>query len=155
EGSSDPLVWHDSHWHPNFGGIYRNVYLHATAKTHVTLPLYSNLKTSGVYARATNVTDASAEVAVDAEVANEDAAAKIVDFSAKVRDAQGIEVLTMTDQQTVGAGKTIVFAKTAMLMNPKLWEPGNPHVYRVEVTLKSGGTTLDATTVPLGLRYWK
>ena len=155
EGSSDPLLWHDSHWHPNFGGIYRNVYLHVTDKTHVTLPLYSNLKTSGVYARATNVTNAAAQVAVDAEVMNEDAAAKAVDFSAKVMDAQGTEVLTITDQQMVPAGKSLVFAKTATLMNPKLWEPANPHVYRVQVTLKSAGTTLDVTSVPLGIRYWK
>jgi beta-galactosidase len=155
EGSSDPLVWHDSHWHPNFGGIYRNVYLYVMAKTHVTLPLYSNLKTSGVYARATNVTNTSALVAVDAEVANEDAAPKTVDFAAKVMDAQGTEVASLTDRQMVAAGKSLVFAKTTTLMNPKLWEPGNPHVYRVQVTLKSGTETLDVTSVPLGLRYWK
>ncbi len=155
EGSSDPLVWHDSHWHPNFGGIFRNVYLYVMDKTHVTLPLYSNLKTSGVYARASTVTNTSAAVAIDAEVMNEDTAAKTVDFSAKVTDAQGTEVLTLTDQQMVAAGKSVVFAKTGMVMNPKLWEPGNPHVYRVQVTLKSAGTTLDVTSVPLGLRYWK
>jgi beta-galactosidase len=155
EGSTDALVWHDSHWHPNFGGIYRNVYLHVMAKTHVTLPLYTNLKTSGVYARASNVTDASAQLAIDAEVANEDTAATTVDFSAKVMDAQGTEVVTVTDQQMIAAGKSVVFSKTAMVMSPKLWEPGNPHVYRVQVTLKSAGTTLDVTSVPLGLRYWK
>jgi beta-galactosidase len=155
EGSSDPLVWHDSHWHPNFGGIYRNVYLHVTDKTHVTLPLYSNLKTSGVFARATNVSNTSAAVAVDAEVMNEDAAAKTVDFEAKVMDAQGAVALTLTDQQMVAAGKSLAFSKTAMLANPKLWEPASPHLYRVQVTLKSAGTTLDVTSVPLGIRYWK
>lgn len=27
EGTDDILSWHDSHWHPTHGGIYRNVYI--------------------------------------------------------------------------------------------------------------------------------
>ena len=44
-----PLVWHHEHWHPNHGGIYRNVYLHVMNPLHITLPLYDNLETQGQY----------------------------------------------------------------------------------------------------------
>ncbi len=155
EGSPDLLTWHNSHWHPNFGGIVENVFLHLTDKVHVTLPLYANLKTTGVFAFASNVTNTSAEITVQAEAANEDTAAKTVDFSAKVVDAEGAEVLTLSDQQSVAAAGKLTFNKKATLMSPKLWEPTNPYLYRVQVTLKADGMTRDVTSVPLGIRYWR
>jgi beta-galactosidase len=42
--------WNHQNWHPPHGGIYRNVRLHVLDAVHVTLPLYSNLQTQGVYA---------------------------------------------------------------------------------------------------------
>src|SRR5699024_446372 len=71
EGTDAVLSWHDSHWHPTHGGIYRNVRLHIKDKLHTTLTLYSYLQTQGVYVYNKNITDQTAEVVVEAEIQND------------------------------------------------------------------------------------
>jgi len=44
--------WNDRNFNANYGGIPKNVYLHATDKLYQTLPLYSFLGTTGVYVYA-------------------------------------------------------------------------------------------------------
>src|SRR2546421_7188638 len=44
--------WNDRNFYANYGGINKNVFLHITDKLHQTLPLYSNLGTTGVYVYA-------------------------------------------------------------------------------------------------------
>lgn len=39
--------WNDRNFNANYGGIPKNVYLHMTDKLYQTLPLYSNLGTTG------------------------------------------------------------------------------------------------------------
>jgi beta-galactosidase/beta-glucuronidase len=41
--------WNDRNFNANYGGIPKNVYLHITDKLYQTLPLYSNLGTTGTY----------------------------------------------------------------------------------------------------------
>src|SRR5436305_5347636 len=41
--------WNDRNFYANYGGINKNVFLHITDKLYQTLPLYSNLGTTGVY----------------------------------------------------------------------------------------------------------
>ena len=47
--------WNDRNFNANYGGIPKNVYLHITDKLYQTLPLYSNLGTSGTYVYATDL----------------------------------------------------------------------------------------------------
>ena len=46
--------WNDRNFNANYGGIPKNVYLHITDKLYQTLPLYSNLGTTGTYVYATD-----------------------------------------------------------------------------------------------------
>src|SRR5690606_18611213 len=98
EGTDDVLSWHDSHWHPTHGGIYRNVFLHLKDRLHITLPLYSYLKTQGTYVYASNITENSAKVTVEAEVANEYDTNKEVHFIAEILDQDGVVIQTMEDK---------------------------------------------------------
>jgi beta-galactosidase len=154
-GSTDPLAWHDPHWHPNFGGIVSDVYLHVMDKLYVTLPLVTNLQTSGIYVHADNVTNAAAAITVEAQIKNEYAAAKSVDVTTKVFDATAAEVLTLHDTQMVAPGQLVVSKPMAMLANPKLWSPDSPYLYSVQVTLTADGQIVDVATAPLGIRYFK
>ena len=47
--------WNDRNFYANYGGINKNVFLHITDKLHQTLPLYSNLDTTGVYIYAQDI----------------------------------------------------------------------------------------------------
>ena len=46
--------WNDRNFNANYGGIPKNVYLHTTGKLYQTLPLFSNLGTTGTYVYATD-----------------------------------------------------------------------------------------------------
>jgi beta-galactosidase len=154
-GSSDPLAWHDPHWHPNFGGITSDVYLHVMDKLYVTLPLVTNLQTSGIYVHADNVSNASAAITVEAQIKNEYAAPKSVTITATVLDDSAATVLTLHDTQMIAPGQSVVSKPTAMLANPKLWSPESPNLYTVQVALNADGQTADVATVPLGVRFYK
>lgn len=47
--TNNPFQWNDKNFNANYGGIPKNVYLHVTPEVYQTLPLYSNLGTTGVY----------------------------------------------------------------------------------------------------------
>ena len=47
--------WNDQNFNANYGGITKNVWLHITDKLYQTLPLYSNLQTTGVYVYASDI----------------------------------------------------------------------------------------------------
>ena len=91
EGTTDALSWHDSHWHPTHGGLYRNANLYVTDKLHVTLPLYSFLETQGVYVYTSDETEESATVHIEAEIQNEYDEAMTFTYEADVEDMDGAE----------------------------------------------------------------
>jgi beta-galactosidase len=154
-GSTNNIAWHNPHWHPNFGGITSDVYLHVTDKLYVTLPLVMDLKTSGIYVHADNVTNAAAPVTVEAQIRNEYPAGKSVQITAKIVDAAGKDALVLNDMQTVAPMQSVVSKTTGMLANPSLWSPANPYLYTVQVIVTDGGQVVDVSTAPLGVRYFK
>src|ERR1044072_9680660 len=53
KATGSAFQWNDRNFYANYGGINKNVFLHVTDRLHQTLPLYSNLGTTGVYVYAT------------------------------------------------------------------------------------------------------
>ncbi len=144
--------WNDPHWHPAHGGIYRDVYLHVCEKVHVTLPLFSNLGTTGTYAYATNVSEKSADVGVEVEVANETGshAGGCMCFGDS-GSRRGNSWRAQEDSREVPAGR-YTFAMTAKVDRPQRWEPDYPYLYNVVTTLSIGGKVVDRYETPLGIR---
>ncbi len=68
-----PYQWNCNDFNPTVGGLARNIRLHVKPKTYLTLPLYSNLKTKGVYVYGTDfdIQGRKAKIHVEAEVRNE------------------------------------------------------------------------------------
>lgn len=66
-------LWNCNDFNPSFGGITRNVWLHIKNPVYLTLPVYSNLQTKGVYVYATDfdIKGKSAVINVEAEIKNE------------------------------------------------------------------------------------
>lgn len=65
--------WNTNDFNPSVGGITRPVKLHRKPMTYLTLPLYSNLRTKGVYVYGADydLEQKTAKIAVEAEVRNE------------------------------------------------------------------------------------
>ena len=82
--------WSDRNFNANYGGIPKNVWLHVTDKLYQTLPLYSNLKTTGVYIYAEDIRVKSRQAVIHAEseVRNEYGRAKEVSYRAELIDRE-------------------------------------------------------------------
>src|SRR6185503_15406054 len=89
--------WNDRNFYANYGGINENVFLHITDKLHQTLPLYSNLGTTGVYVYAQNfdIKGRSAKLTAEAAVRNEHTTAKTFNYEVVIEDASGKAIKTI------------------------------------------------------------
>ena len=150
-----PLVWHHEHWHPNHGGIYRNVFLHVMEPLHITLPLYDNLETLGTYVYAENITDKNADVTISAEVKNEFGELKKVLCESKIIDNDGRVVAVTSSEEVIKPGEKYTFVGTAHVANPHRWYTRHPYMYNVETVLKIDGKAIDSYNTPLGIRTFK
>ena len=65
--------WNCNDFNPSVGGITRPVKLYIKPKVYLTLPLYSNLMTKGIYVYGTDydVDQGTARISVEAEIRNE------------------------------------------------------------------------------------
>ena len=59
--------WNDKNFNANYGGLPKNVWLHLTGKLYQTLPLYSDLGTTGTYVYATDFDVANHKAVIHAE----------------------------------------------------------------------------------------
>ena len=146
------LPWNSPHWHPAHGGIYRNVYLHVTDPLHLSLPLYSNLKTTGPYLYATDISDASASLHCELPVENGRDRNEQVNARVELFEPSGKAVLVVERAEAVPQGGHQLFTLSGLVPSPVLWEPGYPYLYRAVCTLSAGGKVIDSCEVPFGFR---
>ncbi len=149
---ADQIPWNNPHWHPAHGGIYRNVRLHVTDPLHITLPLYSFLQTVGPYVYATQVSAEAAQITVEVPVENGRTSHERVAVHVDVIDADGQTVLALDEAREVRAGERATVSLSGTIARPRVWDPDDPHVYRVRCSLRVNGATVDDTEVPLGIR---
>ncbi|MDI9418813.1 MAG: glycoside hydrolase family 2 TIM barrel-domain containing protein [Bacillota bacterium] len=97
--------WNTKDFNPVFGGLTRNVRLCIKNQVYQTLPLYSNLKTKGIYVYAADF-DIEAKMAVihvESEVRNELEEARDLHLEVVVVDHQGQIVTSFTSPVTTAA----------------------------------------------------
>ena len=148
--------WNDRNFNANYGGIPKNVYLHITDKLYQTLPLYSNLGTTGTYIYATDfdITGHKATIHAESQVRNEDSKPRKFTFMAKVFDMDGKEVaLFQGPLTTIQAGET----RTVKIQQPvsglHFWSWGYGYLYTVQTLLKAeDGSEIDQVKTRTGFR---
>ncbi|MEI6948375.1 sugar-binding domain-containing protein, partial [Paraflavisolibacter sp. H34] len=88
KASNSKYQWEDRNFNANYGGINKNVYLHIAPKVYQTLPLYSNLGTTGVYVYADNfnIKGRSATIHTASEVKNESGRPQQVSYEVRILD---------------------------------------------------------------------
>src|SRR5580765_7584327 len=146
------LPWNSPHWHPAHGGIYRNVYLHVMDPLHITLPLYSNLKTVGPYIYASDISEKSAQIHCEVPVQNLRKGAEDVEAQVEIFDRDGKSISTLKQSKTVAAGAQETLKISGTMTEPQLWEPAYPYVYNTVCSLRAGGEIIDTSEIPLGVR---
>ncbi|HEV7330958.1 MAG TPA: DUF4982 domain-containing protein [Flavisolibacter sp.] len=147
--------WEDKNFNANYGGINKNVYLHVVPKVYQTLPLYSNLGTTGVYIYAGyfNIKDKSATVHAESEVKNETSQTQLVSYEVSVRDLAGKLVKRFVgDKTNLAPGETKLVKASAIVNGLNFWSWGYGYLYEVETTLSVNGKPLDVVKTKTGFR---
>jgi beta-galactosidase len=147
--------WIDKNFNANYGGIPKNVYLHVTGNVYQTLPLFSNLGTTGVYiyADSFNIRGKSAVVHAESEVKNESAQPATVQYEVLIKDRQGKLVKTFAgNRSTLAPGVTGILTAAAAVQGLEFWSWGYGYLYTVETILKINGKEVDKVVTRTGFR---
>ncbi len=147
--------WNDKNFNANYGGIPKNVYLHVAPRLYQTLPLFSNLKTTGtyVYAREMDVTKRRAMVFAESEVRNEFPVAKEFSMEMSVEDADGRIVKTISSGiLQLAAGETTTVKVGTRVEDMHFWSWGYGYLYNVYTVLKVDGKPIDVVKTRTGFR---
>ncbi|MDO5556306.1 MAG: beta galactosidase jelly roll domain-containing protein [Clostridia bacterium] len=160
EGTRDKVSWHDSHWHPNYGGLYRNSYLYVIDPLHLTLPLYSFMQTEGTYIYTSNETSTTADINIEAQVENNyntDKTVKLVSYVKNMNGTALLEISSSNTTLTAGEKKTIAISDT--LTNAIRWSTNYPYLYTVECKLileeNNTETVIDNNSTQIGIRTFR
>lgn len=147
--------WSDRNFNANYGGIPKNVWLHVTDKLYQTLPLYSNLKTTGVYIYANDIRVKSRKAVIHAEseVYNEYSRAKEVLYRAELIDRDGQLLKTFESTPVVVApGEKVVLKAFSEVDNLHFWSWGYGYLYVVRTSLWVDGKKIDEVDTRTGFR---
>ena len=148
--------WNDKNFFCNYGGINKNVWLHVMqSDVYQTLPLYSNLKTTGVYVYATqhDVKGHTAVINAESEVKNESDTPKNVSYIIKVNERGGKQIASFAGQTvTVEPGKTAVCRASQKVSGLNFWSWGYGYLYDVKTQLVIDGKCVDEVSTTTGFR---
>ncbi len=155
EATGTPFQWNAKDFNPNFGGLNRNSSLIITGKIYQTLPLYENLKTSGVYVYPENIdlNKKTADIKVESEVMNETGDYASITLSAIVVDADG-NVKAKLDGNTsdLVAGQSEILTASGSLSAARFWDVNDPYLYHVYSILSVNGKVVDVCDIKTGFR---
>ena len=147
--------WSDRNFNANYGGLPKNVWLHVTDKLYQTLPLYSNMKTTGVYvyAKDIQVKSRKAIIHAESEVKNEYKKPLTVSYEVEVVDLDGKSVATFNSEPVVIAkGETATLSAEAPLSDLHFWSWGYGYLYKVKTRLIVDGDVMDEVVTRTGFR---
>ncbi len=96
------FFWNCNDFNPCLGGLTKNIRLHFKPQIYLTLPLYSNLRTKGVYifGKEYDIQKKSVVVASDAEVRNESGETAYITIRTTVTDPTGRRILSFSSGET-------------------------------------------------------
>jgi hypothetical protein len=155
KATNTKFQWEDKNFYANYGGINKNIYLHIVPKIYQTLPLYSNLGTTGVYIYADNfnIKGKSATVRAESEIKNESEASQKVAYKLYITEQNGKPVKAFTgDQITIAAGETKTVEASSPVDGLNFWSLGYGYLYDVKTVLEINGKPVDVVVTKTGFR---
>ena len=157
----DPVLnsryqWNDRNFNANYGGIPKNAYLHQTDRLYQTLPLYSDLGTTGTYIYATDfdIPNHRATIHAESEVKNDDTRARSFIYYVRVQDPDGNEVANFqSDYLVLQPGQSGSVHVQQDVGGLHFWSWGYGYLYLVTTRLQGAdGTIIDEVTTRTGFR---
>ncbi|MES2419120.1 MAG: glycoside hydrolase family 2 TIM barrel-domain containing protein [Bacteroidota bacterium] len=137
-----------------FGGIYRSVSLIITDRVHFEDHRYAS---SGVFVKANKVTSASADVAINGSLINNEFSPAQLIIRSILTDASGKQLGETKQTLTANPGQQLTFLLPEIVVNaPHLWSPEDPYLYTATTQIVSvkTGKILDEIKTNVGLRFF-
>jgi len=156
EATGVGFQWNSKDFNPNFGGLNRNASLIVSGKIYQTLPLYENLKTSGIYIypEKIDLKAKSAELKIEAEVVNETDDYASITLSAVVVNAEGLVVAKLDGNPSdLVANQAEILTASGTLIGARFWDVKDPYLYRVFSVLSVNGKVVDVCETRTGFRH--
>ncbi|MDY6270524.1 MAG: glycoside hydrolase family 2 TIM barrel-domain containing protein [Prevotella sp.] len=138
------------------GGIYRDVWLIARHKVHITDANEAG-KTAGggVFVHFSNISAQRADVSVNTDIINESAQTRVVTVEQQLLDAAGHVVRSGSQRLKIQPGATAQSILTLKVSKPNLWSPEEPYLYKLVTRVKEQGKTLDGGATRVGIRSFE
>jgi beta-galactosidase len=134
----------NSRWYSG-SGIYRNVWLVTTGKTHVDH--------WGTFVTTPEITDEYARVIIETTVMNNDVERNVT-LETIVYDPRGRSIARVSDNKIINAGTSETFLQELSVENPDLWSIDDPNLYMVLSRVIADGTVSDMYETEFGIRYF-
>lgn len=147
--------WVDRNFNANYGGISKNVRLHVRDRLYQTLPLFSNLGTTGVYiyGKDFDIKGKAATIHAESQVRNEHPQARTFSYEVTITDMDRKLVKTFKGSEiTAAPGATVIAKAEARVGDLNFWSWGYGYLYNVSTRLLVDGKTVDAVNTRTGFR---
>ncbi|WP_377179291.1 glycoside hydrolase family 2 TIM barrel-domain containing protein [Namhaeicola litoreus] len=149
EGQNSILVKVDNSKQPNSrwytgSGIYRNVWIQA--KNKLSVPLW------GTFITSKNISEASADITIETSIMNHDSKSENVEVLFEIYDMNMKLVSNAKVAGLVESQDTLKLSQSAQVINPKLWSPESPHLYKLVSTIIKGNKVFDVNQTSFGIR---
>jgi beta-galactosidase len=125
-------------------GVYRHVWLNKTDKLHVDR--------FGTYVTTPLVSPGEAAVSVKTSIKNEYGSAKKITLVSRIVDSKGAIVDTKTASQALEPFSTAELSQKGVILNPLLWTPETPNLYKVLTDVSENGIIVDHYETTFGVR---
>lgn len=153
--SGATLQWNNRNFNANYGGINRHVNLYVKGAVFQTLPLYSNLKTTGVYIYGTDydIPKKKATVHIESQTVNSSDKSLRLALQTEIFDVEGRRVASFKGaSQMVASGDTLTLTTSRRLSGLHFWSWGYGYLYTVKTRVMCGKECLDETVTRTGFR---
>lgn len=136
----------DSRWYSG-SGIYRNVKLVTVNKLHI--PIW------GTFITTPEVSNDVATVKVETKVTNKLGKSSNFTLSTEIFDHTGHSITVRKNKLKLSSGEETTFSQTLQVLQPKLWDPESPNMYKAVSKLIVEDEDVDSYVTPFGIRSLK
>jgi beta-galactosidase len=136
-----------------YGGIYRNVWLIAKNKLHITDAIFENKTASGgIFVSYPMVSKEEATIKIKTHIKNENSAvAPFLIRNTLLKNEVEI-IFTESESYQLNKDQDKQFTSTIVLKNPKLWSPNSPNLYHLKTEIFQKGKVVDQEITRIGIK---
>ncbi len=135
-----------------YGGIYRDLWLITTPKLHFET---ANEAAGNFLIRTPEVSAEKGSFEIETKLVNDSGKRRSVDIEAEIFSPEGNSIKTLRKKMKINSGETVKVDFRESILNPQLWSPSSPNLYKAEVRLLADGEVLDILSSNFGLRWFK